>query len=155
VVTRENYQEIPLACRIARDAGVQYLRVSAMFSTLGASYYDGISVSVPKLDGLEVVNCFPDRIADLNQGPPDYDFCGQQQFSLYIGGDQNIYSCCTNAYTTHGKIGDLKGQRFKDWLLKHDRRKWDSRSCHHCQFNEKNRLINYLLAPAPEHVDFV
>jgi MoaA/NifB/PqqE/SkfB family radical SAM enzyme len=126
-----------------------------MFSTLGASYYDGIKVRVPELEGLEIVNCFPDRIADLEQGAPDYDFCGQQQFSLYIGGDQNVYTCCTNAYTTHGKIGDLKEQRFRDWLLKYDRRQWDSRSCHHCQFNGKNRLINYLLAPRPEHVDFV
>jgi MoaA/NifB/PqqE/SkfB family radical SAM enzyme len=155
VVTRENYWEIGMACRIARDAGVQYLRVSAMFSTLGASYYDGIEVRVPECEGLEIVNCFPDRIADLNQGAPDYDFCGQQQFSLYIGGDQNVYTCCTNAYTTHGKIGDLKGERFKDWLARYDRRKWDSRSCHHCQFNKGNKLVNYLLNPRPEHVDFV
>lgn len=156
VVTRENYQEIEKACEIVRLVGIPYIRISAMFSTLGALYYAGLDVRVPeKIEGLQIVNCFPARIGDLNQGAPDYDFCGYQQFALYIGGDQNVYTCCTNAYTTAGKIGDLKGQRFKDWLLTYDRRQWDARSCHHCQFNDKNRLINYLLDPAPEHASFV
>jgi MoaA/NifB/PqqE/SkfB family radical SAM enzyme len=155
VVTRENSHEIEQACRVVRDAGIPYIRISAMFSTLGASYYEGIEVRVPEVEGLQIVNCFPARIGDLTQGPPDYDFCGYQQFVLYIGGDQNIYTCCTNAYTTAGKIGDLKEQRFKDWLASYDRRQWDPRSCHHCQFNDKNRIINYLLAPEPEHVNFV
>lgn len=155
VVTRENYREIGQACVIVRDAGIPYIRISAMFSTLGASYYEGLEVEVPEVPGLRVVNLFPDRIGDLNQGPPDYDFCGYQQFVLYIGGDQKVYTCCTNAYTTAGTIGDLKVQRFKDWLLTYNRRNWDARSCHHCQFNDKNRLINYLLQPAPEHVNFV
>lgn len=156
VVTRENYQEIALACHIVHDAGIPYIRISAMFSTLGAAYYEGVAVVVPDaIEGLEIVNCFPARVGDLVQGPPDYAFCGYQQFVLYIGGDQNIYTCCTNAYTTAGKIGDLKGQRFKDWLQTYDRRQWDARSCHHCQFNDKNRFVNFLLDPAPEHVSFV
>jgi MoaA/NifB/PqqE/SkfB family radical SAM enzyme len=156
VVTRENYQEIGAACAIVRDAGIPYVRVSAMFSTLGASYYEGLDVQVPaSVEGLQIVNCFPSRIGDLVQGPPDYDFCGYQQFVLYVGGDQKVYTCCTNAYTTAGEIGDLKGQRFKDWLASYDRRGWNARSCHHCQFNDKNRLVNFLLDPAPEHVGFV
>lgn len=155
VVTKENAHELAQACQVVKDAGIPYIRVSAMFSTDGAAYYQGIDVQVPKIDGLQVINCFPNRIADLDQGAPDYQFCGQQQFSLYIGGNQKIYTCCTNAYTKHGEIGDLQGQRFRDWLLKADRRGYDARSCHHCQFNEKNRLVNYLLQPKPEHVDFV
>lgn len=156
VVTRENHQEIEQAAAIVMDARIPYMRVSAMFSTQGSAYYDGITVQVPQhIDGLQIVDLFSERIADLDQGSPDYDFCGYQQFVIYIGGNQKIYTCCTNAYTLHGEIGDLKEARFRDWLLKYDRRKWDARSCHHCQFNDKNRLINYLLQPTPEHVDFV
>jgi MoaA/NifB/PqqE/SkfB family radical SAM enzyme len=155
VVTKENAHELAQACQIVRDAGIPYIRISAMFSTEGAAYYRGLTIDVPKLDGLQVINCFPDRIVDLDQGAPDYAFCGQQQFSLYIGGNQKIYTCCTNAYTTHGEIGDLRDMRFRDWLLKNDRRGFDARTCHHCQFNSKNKLVNYLLQPKPEHVDFV
>jgi MoaA/NifB/PqqE/SkfB family radical SAM enzyme len=156
VVTRENATEIEQAAILVRDAGIPYMRVSAMFSTEGAAYYDGLTVVVPRVEGFQIVDCFADRVADLEQGPPDYVFCGQQQFSLYIGGNQKIYTCCTNAYTKHGEIGDLTTTTFKQWMrLMDQRRDWDSRTCHHCQFNEKNRLINYLLQPKPEHVDFV
>jgi len=156
VVTRENAGELQQACELVRAAGIPYIRISAMFSRLGAAYYDGVNVQVPTaVDGLQIVNLFQNRVSDLEQGAPDYDFCGYQQFVLYIGGDQNVYTCCTNAYTTAGKIGDLKGQRFKDWLLNYDRRGWDARSCHHCQFHDKNRLVNFLLDEAPEHVNFV
>lgn len=156
VVTRENAHQIEAACHLTKDAGIPYIRISAMFSHDGAAYYDGLNVQVPEhFQGLQIINCFPDRLSDLNQGAPDYEFCGQMQFGLYIGGNQKIYTCCTNAYTAKGEIGDLTTQRFKDWLVDTNRRTWDARGCHHCQFNEKNRLINYLIQPHPEHVEFV
>jgi MoaA/NifB/PqqE/SkfB family radical SAM enzyme len=164
VVTRENYREITQACRIAKDAGVPYVRLSAMFSTDAAGYYDGLLEQIEEEraaakemqdDSFKVVDFFTARVEDLDQGKPDYKFCGEQQFVLYIGGDQKVYTCCTNAYTTHGEIGDLRNKTFKDWLASHRRYDFDARSCHHCQFNEKNKVINYLLDPAPKHVNFV
>lgn len=164
VVTRENYREIVDACRIVKDAGIPYMRLSAMFSESGADYYDGISWAIRVLrteanrledNKFKVVDFFADRVGDLDQGRPEYKFCGEQQFVLYIGGDQKVYTCCTNAYTTHGEIGDLRKQSFADWLGSHRRYDFDARSCHHCQFNEKNQAINFLLDPAPAHVNFV
>jgi MoaA/NifB/PqqE/SkfB family radical SAM enzyme len=164
VVTRENYREILLACQIVKDAGIPYIRISAMFSQDGASYYAGLSdeISASRFaaaamqdDDFKVVDFFAERVGDLDQGRPDYTFCGEQQFVLYIGGDQKVYTCCTNAYTTHGEIGDLRATRFKDWLAGHRRYDFDARSCHHCQFNDKNRVVNFLIDPAPAHVNFV
>lgn len=164
VITRENYEEIVTACNLVRAAGIPYVRLSAMFSTEGANYYDGLVpeidmrrnfVKLMETDTFKVVDFFTDRVSDLDQGRPDYKFCGEQQFVLYIGGDQKVYTCCTNAYTTHGEIGDLRNQRFADWLANTRRYDFDARSCHHCQFNDKNRVINFLLDPAPKHVDFV
>lgn len=164
VVTKENYTEIVDACRLVKNAGIPYIRLSAMFSTDGAGYYVNILGSV--LKQIEVAKClqdstfrivdfFDDRVTDLAQGKPDYAFCGEQQFVLYIGGDQKVYTCCTNAYTTHGEIGNLKTQSFKDWISTHRRYDFDARSCHHCQFNEKNRVVNFLLDEDPPHVNFV
>lgn len=164
VVTRENYAEIVEATKIAKDAGADYIRLSAMFSVEGSGHYDGILTAIRaarmvakelESETFKVVDLFGDRIDDLDQGQPDYSFCGEQQFVLYIGGDQKVYTCCTNAYTTHGEIGDLKKQRFASWLLSHRRYDFDARKCHHCQFNAKNRLIEFLIDKAPQHVDFV
>lgn len=164
VITRENYLEIERACNIAKSAGAAYVRLSAMFSTEGARYYGGIVQAIN--DGrlaakalederFKVVDFFDRRLDDLERGPPDYAFCGEQQFVLYIGGDQKVYTCCTNAYTARGEIGDLTNQRFADWLRSTRRFDFDARGCHHCQFHETNRTINYLMDPAPPHVGFV
>lgn len=164
VVTKENYREIFQACELVKNLGVQYIRIGAMFSFDGAQYYDTIKQDIyAELrdceslvdDRFKIVNFFDNRMGDLYQEKPDYKFCGEQQFVLYIGGDQKVYTCCTNAYTKHGRIGDLTNMRFSTWLGLHRRYDFDARSCHHCQFNDKNRLINFLLDPKPEHVNFV
>lgn len=164
VITRENYKEIVEACSLVKDLGVPYIRLSAMFSNLGAGYYNGIYDDITVLraeakklngDGFKVVDFFGERINDLELESPDYDFCGYQQFVLYIGGDQKVYTCCTNAYTTHGEIGDLRDQSFAEWVASYRRYDFNAKGCHHCQFNDKNKLINYLLDPAPPHVEFV
>lgn len=163
VVTHENYRELFECARLMKSLGVPYIRVSAMFSNDGADYYEGkyggIYAQRERAKGLadetfKVIDFFDDRVGDLRTAKPDYSFCGEQQFVLYIGGDQRVYTCCTNAYTTHGLIGDLRKQRFADWLATHRRYDFDARGCHHCQFNDKNRVINYMISQPP-HVAFV
>jgi MoaA/NifB/PqqE/SkfB family radical SAM enzyme len=163
VVTRENYTELAQAAALVKSFGIPYIRVSAMFSMSGADYYEGIAEAINKQrelakamqdDKFKVIDFFDDRLNDLRMAAPDYDFCGYQQFVVYIGGDQRVYSCCTNAYTPHGQIGDLSNMRFADWLLQPSRLDFDARGCHHCQFNDKNRVINYMVGK-PAHVDFV
>lgn len=164
VILRDNYQELAQACQIAKDAGIPYVRVSAMFSTQGALYYVGVEEQIDacraearKLeDGtFKIVDFFSSRIEDLRQHAPDYKFCGEQQFVLYIGGDQRVYRCCTTSYSKHGEIGDLREQRFAEWIKSYRRYDFDARTCHDCQFNITNRNLNYLLDPAPAHVGFV
>lgn len=164
VVTRENWHELSRAAEIVKALNAPYIRVSAMFSNLAEEYYAGLLEGIRDErekaqllvnDKFKVVDFFDSRIKDLRDAKPNYSFCGFQQFVLYIGGDQKVYTCCTNAYTTHGEIGDLRSQRFATWFQSHRRYDFDARSCHHCQFNDKNRLINYLLEEEPPHVDFV
>jgi MoaA/NifB/PqqE/SkfB family radical SAM enzyme len=163
VVTRENYKELAEACGIAKAFGIPYVRVSAMFSDRGALYYVGIEHEIEaqraickamQTDKFKVVDFFGDRVADLKQQAPDYSFCGEQQFVLYIGGNLRVYTCCTNSYTKHGEIGDLTNQRFATWLKGHRRYDFDARGCHHCQFHRTNKTIAYMLSK-PAHVAFV
>lgn len=163
VMTRENFNELYRACEIVKDFGIPYVRVSAMFSHQGSRYYKYMlpqckeSIKRAKTledDTFQVIDLFSNRIADLDAGAPDYGFCGYQQFTSYIGADLKVYTCCTNAYTLHGIIGDLKDQSYAEWLAQHRRYDFDARSCHHCQFHDKNRAIGRMLSE-PDHIFFV
>ena len=169
VVTRENYKEIKEACKIYRDLGVNNVRISAVFSPEEAGYFDGIyeecrdaareSVELFGDSNFRVFNLFGDRVADLEQGHPDYKFCGFQQVSSYIGGDLNVYRCCNTSYNPQGFLGSIKNQRLKDFWGSHTKKEaianFDARTCDRCQFDNKNKFINYVLEQEPEHVDFV
>jgi MoaA/NifB/PqqE/SkfB family radical SAM enzyme len=139
-----------------------------MFSEKGSSYYEGVYDAIlyeieraKRLedDRFKVVDLFGNRIADLVQHAPDYEFCGYQQFNCYIGGNLKVYRCCTTAYTKHGEVGDLKDQTLVEWFnsqQKHDSYKeFSAKSCNTCQFNGQNRVISYLTQEIPTHVNFV
>jgi hypothetical protein len=109
-------------------------------------------------DKFKVIDLFSHRINDLDQGSPDYPLCGYQHFTVYIGGDQKVYRCCTTSYTKHGEVGDLSKMSFKEWFESKERyelyRNFNPSTCHHCQFNNQNEVINYLVS-TPDHVEFV
>lgn len=167
VLTRENWADAYEGIRLIRETGAHNVRLSAMFSTEGPSYYDGIHdgiraeierIKTLERPGFTVIDLFGDRIADLVQHAPDYEFCGYQQFNMYVGGNLRVYRCCTTAYTKHGEVGDLTNQRLAAWFYSRQKEasyhEFDARSCQTCQFNGQNRAINYL-AGVPVHVNFV
>ena len=167
VITRENWADAYEGVLRIRATGAHNVRLSAMFSTEGAAYYEGVyddikaeieRVKTLATEGFAVIELFGDRIADLVQHAPDYDFCGYQQFNMYIGGNLRVYRCCTTAYTKHGEVGDLTNQRLASWFYSQQKREaygeFNARTCHDCQFNKQNRVINYLTGE-PIHVNFV
>ncbi len=169
VTTPENCDEVAEGCKVARDCGADYIRVSAMFSESGGEIFSEeeraeIDAAIKwaqvhyDSDTFRVINLFGDRLGDLDQASPDYDFCGYQHMTAYIGGDQCVYRCCTTAYSRHGKVGDLSGQSLWEWWESPERvatyGNFRARSCRFCMFNGKNRLINSLV-DEPKHVNFV
>jgi MoaA/NifB/PqqE/SkfB family radical SAM enzyme len=168
VVTRENWAHAYEGVRLIRATGAANVRLSAMFSTDGAEYYSGVyedikaeieRVKTLERDDFGVIDLFGNRIADLIQHAPDYEFCGYQQFNMYIGGNLRVYRCCTTAYTAHGEVGDLANQTFASWFYSQQKdesyRNFKASSCSVCQFSNKNRPINYLIQVEPLHANFV
>jgi len=169
VVTTHNFGEIVEGCRLAKETGASYIRLSAVFSREFVGPYLGIYARIKnsideartmhESDTFKIVDLFGDRISDLDQHAPDYKTCGYQQFNMYIGADLKVYRCCTTSYTKHGEVGDLSQQSFQRWFLSDQKHAayagFDARSCQVCQFNDKNRTINYLTEKAPMHVNFV
>lgn len=170
VVTPENYLEIIEACRIAKATGARYIRLSAVFSNEDAKpfadIFDAVKEEIrlaknecqsPRFD---VVDLFGDRLDDLTLGNPDYQRCGYQHFTTYIGADMQAYRCCVYSYNDRGAIagGDLRERRFEEFWPSKERQEdfanFDARGCERCQFNDKNRTINYMLDQEPLHVEF-
>jgi len=162
VVTTENFHGIGDAARRAKEAGVQNMRVGAVFSELGTKFY---GERIPEIvatiaeaksavdgDGFELIDLFGRRLGDLEGGSPTDEFCGYQYLTVYIGGDLNVYRCCNTAYTRAGNVGSLKDQRFRDAMLAYE--PFDARACMHCQFKGQNEAIKSLI-DEPEHVNFV
>lgn len=168
VVTKDNHHEIIRCASQCLGSGVDNMRISAVFQSDDDAYFnDFFDYAAEQCRRAEsystgrfkVFNLFGDRIADLAQRSPDYQFCGYQQLHTYIGGDLNLYRCCNLAYNERGLIGSLSHQRFKDlWKSqwkKTDFENFDARDCTRCQFNNKNRTILYAISDKPRHVNFV
>lgn len=168
VVTRDNYKEVAQCAELARDAGADNIRISAVFQDEGEGYFDSIYTEAKEqcvrakqlaTERFKVFDLFGERIEDLRQETPDYSFCGMQNFVTYIGGDLNVYRCCVLAYNEHGKIGSLQEQRFRDlWESEAKQlkfRTFDATGCPRCMFNNKNRTILYAIDKQPRHVNYV
>jgi MoaA/NifB/PqqE/SkfB family radical SAM enzyme len=168
VVTKDNYTELYEGCRQFKEWGADNVRISAVFQNDGHNYFAGIHEAILEQiqqcltlgdDKFKVFNNFDLRYGDLEQGTPDYSFCPYMHMTTYIGGDQNVYTCCVNAYNNRGMVGSIKDRRFKDLWDGQGKREFfggfDAKNCERCMFNEKNRFINSLLREPTVHDNFV
>ena len=167
VLNAENYRGVAEATRMARDAGVDNIRISGIFQNAGSAYFRPFTQEAMECCNeaqafqtpyFTVINQFPDRFKDLAQGAPDYAFCGYQHFCTYIGADLNVYRCCGLSYSRRGLVGSLQGQSLVDlWMSPakvENYAKFDARQCLRCPFNDKNRAIAEAVS-AHRHGNFV
>jgi MoaA/NifB/PqqE/SkfB family radical SAM enzyme len=169
VVTDDNWSEVGQFTELAKKAGVDNVRISAVFQPDNEKYFDQFFDKAAELcretkekyedENFIVFNNFGERYADLAQAAPDYSFCGYQELVTYIGGDLNVYRCCVTAYNQQGMVGSLADQRFKDLWNSEQKKKnfscFDAKSCDRCMFNNKNKTILYAIDSDPQHVNFV
>lgn len=169
VVCEENFKEIYDSVKFWSDQGVSNIRISAMFSQDNFEYHKKFADFASELaeeaendfsrPDFKVFNLYGDRIRDLKDQKPNYNFCGYMHLNTYIGGDLKVYTCCNNAYNDLGDMGSLENQSFKDYWkseAKKDRyEKFNPKKCERCMFNNKNEFINYLMLDAPPHVNYI
>lgn len=169
VVNKDNYNEIYDAVKISKDLGVDNIRISAAFTVENYHYHDSYYIVARDMarkakedfedSNFKVFNLFGDRIQDLIDQKPEYDFCAYMYLDTYIGGDLNVYRCCNLAYNEKGLIGSIKDKRFKDFWFSEDiilkYNSFNATSCERCMFNNKNRFINYVLEKKPLHVNYI
>lgn len=168
VVTKDNYKEIFDACQQYKSWGADNVRISAIFQNDGIGYFDSIYEEILEQiaqaktladESFAIYDNFGSRHEDLELGNPDYNFCPYMNFTTYIGGDQQVYTCCVNAYNDRGKIGSIKDQTFKELWDSANKKNFfshfDAKKCERCMFNNKNKFINNLLRKPTVHDSFV
>jgi MoaA/NifB/PqqE/SkfB family radical SAM enzyme len=169
VVTPDNWHEILDAAKLAKSLGADNIRIGAQFSADGAALFEGFYAEAAALakaaealtdERFTVYNRLGEKLADLRLAAPDYESCGYQQFTTYIGADLNVYRCCVLAYNERGIVGSLKGQRFRDLWMSQERADgmvaFKATGCELCQFNSINRVLDYATREQPPlHAEFV
>ena len=168
VVTRENYRGLAAGIRLFKEAGADNVRITVNLQTAGSKYYEGLKHVIDherqrakeeETDSFKVFDNFDARYGELDDGHPSYSDCGYMHFTTYIGGDQNVYVCCVNAYNRRGCIGSLENQPFRNLWDSAEKRgmfsAFDARECLHCQFNDRNDSIRRLIQGPTEHDNFV
>lgn len=155
VTQEENWKEMPAFVKLARDLGVDNVRISGAFTPKGDAYHASYREEALALEReaaalatptFAVHARFAEKLDDL-QARPDYKDCWYQQFTTYIGGDGNLYRCCVQAYNRHGLIGNIaEAGGFKAlWDSKLKQFKFNNfvaSSCRFCQLNDRNKSID-------------
>jgi MoaA/NifB/PqqE/SkfB family radical SAM enzyme len=171
VMNNENYMEVYDACVIAKEAGADNVRISAVFHKDGMKHFKKLTIQIgSKLaekaeelndETFKVYNLFDERIDNLRVGKQDYKFCGTKELLCVIGGNCDVYTCCSLAFHKKGKIGNLKEQSFKElWDSERKKKMFErfdaSKVCNYmCLYESRNRFINQLLNKNVSHINFI
>ncbi len=139
VVDRNNFDGVYEACRLARNRGADNVRVALAFTPanlrrfpLGAVDEAGAQARAAARDfpDLQVNDLVSERAANMSAEAQDYEFCAAKEVLCVVGGDQNVYNCCTLAFNPKGLVGSIVDQSFRSlWessaeaFARHDARK--------------------------------
>ena len=172
VVNNENYNEIFEGVKILKEAGAMNVRISSAYTSAGVDYYKrGVVKEASYLankakDELEdkdftVYNLFDERMMNLHSKVQNYSYCGTKEILCVIGGDENVYTCCSLAFNANGLIGSIKNQSFKElwdslgkqrFFDRHDPRK----QCQvPCLYEQRNKFMLYAMEENPSHINFI
>ena len=172
IVTNENYKEIFEGVKILKEAGAMNVRISSVYNNAGVDFYnEGVIKEASELarltkeeledEDFKVYNLFTERIGNLQSPDQDYSFCGTKELLCVIGGDQNVYTCCSLAFNKKGLIGSIEKQSFKElwdslgkqrFFDRHDPRTQCKIPCH---YQRRNRFMLYAMEENPSHINFI
>lgn len=183
VVDIDNAPGVLAASRLAKAARADNIRVSLSFTPNGSTRWpEGTLELVARQvaearaeleDATFTVNDISgERAANVRTGWQHYAPCIWKDMACVIGADQNVYACCSWAYSPMGLMFSVKEQTFEQgwmgdgavWRQKHDPR----RDCViHCLQEKRNKEAITMMMdeehheqivatqPRPAHVNFV
>lgn len=166
VVDRANWRGVYDFVRLAKESGADNVRIGMAFTPAGIARIPAearLSVSAQiedarrlEDDSFTVNALFDERCGNLLARSQDYEYCGVKEVLCVVGGDSNVYSCCSLAFNEDGLVGSIKGRSFRDiwwspevveWFARHDARD----VCRvECLYEARNKRILRLIADPAE-----
>ncbi len=171
IVNNKNATHVYETLKTLKEVGVDSVKISPCLvndtSADNNSYHEPffavvrqqVDKAIKELagNGFEIFNAYVELDEKFEK---EYNWCPYLQILPIIGADLNIYACPDKAYNLkNGIIGTIKNQRFKDFWFS-DKNNFfkinPSEQCnHHCETNQKNKLVLEYLGASKEHLDFV
>lgn len=175
IVTAENSPGVFSFLRMARDLGVDHVKVScavvatdpAENAAYMAPFYEDVKAQVARgaseLAGpaFGVIDKFHLPDSDAEGFRRNYTWCPFAQCLTVVAADQNVYTCQDKAYTSAGLLGSIRDRRFRDFWASPELRDRlaaldPSRHCrHHCVAHGKNLSLLEFFDADDDHLDFV
>lgn len=171
VVNPINWREIADATQMARDLGVNNIRLSVAYTPRGIDLYKNIWSDIETLahrakkletEDFKVFDLIAAHLENLDLRQKGYQFCGYQHFTAVIGADLEVYPCCTLKYNSLSRLGNLKDRSFYGIWMGPEREAWLKRDhlkevCdkNPCWMDKKNEFISYLISQDPPHKNYI
>ena len=172
VISKENAEEIFSICKLAKEIGIDNVKLSPILVKENVESYhreiekvvsNQITEAKQKLEDkkFKIIDKYSDDYALNDNYVKPYHRCYIQEYFAVIAADSKIYRCHQRAYTKAGEIGDLSKKSFKEiWydpqIIEEIRKFNPSKQCHmRCAFDERNCLLNDFLMMDTNHVNFV
>lgn len=172
VVNNENHHEILQGVKVFKEIGADNVRISAAYTGKGVNYYKDGAIkegqkqareAVETLDDdiFTVYNLFDERIQNLEEGVQDYSYCGTKEILCVIGGDMNVYTCCSLAFNPNGLIGSIENRSFKELYDSDMKHKFfdEHKPCNLCKipclYETRNKFMLYAIDEEPQHKNFI
>lgn len=164
IVTKDNYVGLADFIGVLKDAGVENVRVSPVWTPDFLAYHRPIEEKVKEEielakelndDSFSVYSSY-DLESPAHSPVRNHHKCFFMQMVPVVGADQLIYACHNKAYDATGVIGSIKNQRFKDlWYSDEAKRVFDGLDAmvvckHQCANHAKNDVIYQLLESAED-----
>ena len=124
VVDAGNYDEVYRACRLAKANGADNIRVSIAFTPQHLDRFPEGALEEAAgqarqareeldEDTFQVVDLVSERAGNLASPAQDYPYCAAKDYLCVVGGDANVYTCCSLAFNPRGLIGSVEPDGFR------------------------------------------
>lgn len=174
IVTRDNSDHVLSFLRLARDLGVNHVKVSGVVVSTRPDENDRYleplmrrvkdQIAAAQAELADETFSVIDKV-HLSHGRESftrrYSRCPFAECLTVIGADLSVYCCQDKAYTAGGLLGSLREQDFRAmWLSEATARSIRSidpstRCGHHCVAHAKNLLLLDYIQADQQHLDFV
>ena len=175
IVTRENSAHVLRFLELARELGVDHVKVSEVVTSTEAeenhryvaTFYDEVKAQIREAQDRLADGRFTiiDKVllpdATQESFVRNYTWCPMTRCLTVIAADQNVYTCQDKAYTKGGLLGSIRERRFAQlWVSAELRERLQllnpGLECrHHCVSHGKNLALIDFFEADRDHMDFV